>query len=89
MLHSVHRHYRKGVDETPTHTGGLSREARERLEERQRRDRERGIYSSSSKSNKHDERKHDRDRGRESNYKRRGNSFTYLKQIVVYGFLTF
>lgn len=65
------RHYRKVIDETPTHTGGISREAQERLEERQRRDRERGIYSSSSKTKKHDDGKYDRDRSRDGSYKRR------------------
>ncbi|KAG8244813.1 Pre-mRNA-splicing factor ATP-dependent RNA helicase PRP16 [Homalodisca vitripennis] len=71
------RHYREAYDETPTHTGGISREARERQEARMRRDREKGLYTSSKdRSGDRDksddsstrerewERDRDRDRGR-------------------------
>ncbi|KAK7593066.1 hypothetical protein V9T40_007818 [Parthenolecanium corni] len=44
------RRYRAALDETPTHTGGLTREAREKLEERSKKDRERGVYASTSKN---------------------------------------
>jgi pre-mRNA-splicing factor ATP-dependent RNA helicase DHX38/PRP16 len=38
-------HARTRVEETPTHTGGLSESARQKLEERRKnRDKQRGIY---------------------------------------------
>lgn len=53
------RHYREPLVETPSHTGGLSREAKERAEARHRKDRERGVFASSSKnSSKRDDSKH-------------------------------
>ena len=36
-------------NETPTYTGGVSKEARERVEERHIRDRQRGVHASTSK----------------------------------------
>lgn len=42
------RHYREKYDETPTHTGGVTREAKERMEERRRKEeKKRGIYVAS------------------------------------------
>lgn len=43
------RHYREAFEETPTHTGGLSREAKEKLTERLRKERERGVHASTVK----------------------------------------
>lgn len=54
------RRYRDTVDETPTYTGGISREARDRQEARYRRDKEKRIYSSSKE--KSDNRDDDKDR---------------------------
>ncbi|KAG8187637.1 hypothetical protein JTE90_027046 [Oedothorax gibbosus] len=45
--------YRTSKDETPTHTGGVSKEYLDRADQRHKRDKERGIYTSS---------KHRRDR---------------------------
>lgn len=74
------RHYREKYDETPTHTGGVTKEAKERMEERNR-DKKRGIFVSSDvKKNKEIERgdmrkeeKRDRDRykDRHRDYKER------------------
>lgn len=41
------RHYREALDETPTHTGGVSFEAKKRAEERYTKQRDRGIHVSS------------------------------------------
>lgn len=46
--------------ETPSHPGGLSREARERQEEKRQRDRDRGLRVSSKDKTKDDR----RDRGK-------------------------
>ncbi|XP_076357902.1 ATP-dependent RNA helicase l(1)G0007 isoform X2 [Tachypleus tridentatus] len=59
------RHYRGSRVETPSYTGGVSYEFKERLYERQDRDRERGVYASSYKS-KDKEKKKDRDNRRSS-----------------------
>lgn len=68
------RRYRAALDETPTHTGGLTREAREKLEERLKKDRERGVYASTSKNkNSHSEESSsskDRDRYRRDDHGR-------------------
>lgn len=42
MFPMFSRHYREKLDETPTHTGGVSREAKERMEERAK-DKKRGL----------------------------------------------
>ncbi|CAG0912978.1 unnamed protein product [Notodromas monacha] len=41
------RHYRSSLEETPSHTGGVSEEAQRRLDERRKRDRDRGAHFSS------------------------------------------
>ena len=68
------RHYRAALDETPTHTGGLSREAKDKLEERLKKDRERGVYASTSKktnrSEESDKSSKDKDRSRRSDHGR-------------------
>ncbi|XP_031561491.1 pre-mRNA-splicing factor ATP-dependent RNA helicase PRP16-like [Actinia tenebrosa] len=60
------RHYRTHIEDTPSHTGGVSNEAREKQLRRQERERERrgqGVYAESrDKSDKNRDR--DRDRGR-------------------------
>ncbi|XP_046397224.1 pre-mRNA-splicing factor ATP-dependent RNA helicase PRP16 [Ischnura elegans] len=50
------RHYRESRIETPTHTGGISDEARKRLVEHMKRNKERGIAASSSKDERRRER---------------------------------
>ncbi|XP_063846008.1 pre-mRNA-splicing factor ATP-dependent RNA helicase PRP16-like [Scylla paramamosain] len=65
------REYRSRYDETPTYTGGVDRAARDRIVEKQRRQRERGVaaYSKDKKEDgrsggrRHRDRDRDRDRG--------------------------
>ncbi|KAG8230357.1 hypothetical protein J437_LFUL000628 [Ladona fulva] len=64
------RHYRELRVETPTHTGGITDEARRRLVEHMKRNKDRGITASSSKK---DGRKRDRD-GREERDRHRHRS---------------
>lgn len=54
------RNYRQSRVETPSHPGGISREARNRQEEKRQRDRDRGLHIS-SKDKRRDDR---RDRGK-------------------------
>ncbi|CAH0389215.1 unnamed protein product [Bemisia tabaci] len=70
------RHYRPALDETPTHTGGISQEAKERLENRLRKERERGIYVSTSEKRKREREAEDREerrslRGRDDRHRSR------------------
>lgn len=72
------RKFRVPAEETPTYTGGVTKEARERLLEREKdRYKEKGVYATSkdkSKHNRNHERrsgKHDRDRDRKERYKHR------------------
>lgn len=67
------RHYRKPLDETPTHTGGLSREAREKLDEHLRKDRHRGVYASTAKEkhSRDDRSRHSSERDRDRRDERR------------------
>ncbi|XP_044317365.1 pre-mRNA-splicing factor ATP-dependent RNA helicase PRP16 [Drosophila rhopaloa] len=55
---------REHKDETPSHTGGVSEKARERLREHIQRDKERGRLASSSSSGEGRDRDRDRDRDR-------------------------
>lgn len=59
------REYRSRYDETPTYTGGVDRMAWERLAEKQRRQRERGVAASSKDQRREDGRDRDRDRDRD------------------------
>jgi len=43
----VYRHYRDRYDETPSHTGGVSDAYLQKVKDK--RDRDRGVYASSSK----------------------------------------
>lgn len=54
------RQFRKYSDETPTHTGGVAREAYEKRKERERREKERGLLVTSKEGRK--DRERDRDR---------------------------
>lgn len=54
------RNYRQSRVETPSHPGGISREARNRQEEKRQRDKDRGLHVS-SKDKRRDDR---RDRGK-------------------------
>lgn len=49
------KRYRSSRDETPTHTGGVSKDYLKRVQGRQRREREKGIYTSSSKQQRKEE----------------------------------
>jgi pre-mRNA-splicing factor ATP-dependent RNA helicase DHX38/PRP16 len=70
------RHYRPARVETPSHTGGISKEARDRLVERMQKKKDRSVLQASSKDK---ERKKERDyddrnydRHRHSRSKERG-----------------
>ncbi|KAL1129092.1 hypothetical protein AAG570_013623 [Ranatra chinensis] len=63
------KHYRDKPDETPTNTGGVSREAMERMAERSK-DKWRGVHASSGKG-KERERRGDTDRDRRRDYNSR------------------
>jgi pre-mRNA-splicing factor ATP-dependent RNA helicase DHX38/PRP16 len=68
------RHYRTHIEDTPSHTGGVSNEAREKQLRRMERDRERrgqGVYAE-TKERKEKNRNRDRDR-----YDRRGDRGRY------------
>ncbi|XP_074645690.1 pre-mRNA-splicing factor ATP-dependent RNA helicase PRP16-like [Tubulanus polymorphus] len=58
--HREERYYRKTREETPSHPGGVSDAARDRLQKHHRDHDQRGVYASSSK--KHRDRDRDRDR---------------------------
>ena len=47
VLLLVYRHYRDRNDETPSHTGGVSDAYLQKVKDK--RDRDRGVYASSSK----------------------------------------
>uniref|UniRef100_A0A8D8WP86 Pre-mRNA-splicing factor ATP-dependent RNA helicase PRP16 n=1 Tax=Cacopsylla melanoneura TaxID=428564 RepID=A0A8D8WP86_9HEMI len=60
------RTYREAAEETPTHTGGISKEARDRFQERMKKETERGVlYSSKNRGDEDRNRERERDRGRE------------------------
>lgn len=68
--------------ETPSYTGGISKEARDRLVERMQKNKERGVLQASSKGKDrekerdHDERNHDKhrhSRDKERGSRDRGN----------------
>ncbi|XP_066259439.1 pre-mRNA-splicing factor ATP-dependent RNA helicase PRP16 [Euwallacea similis] len=63
------RKFRSSTEETPTYTGGVTREARERLLEREKdRYKEKGVYATTKDRHRHDhhkgESRHRRDRDR-------------------------
>lgn len=58
-----YRHYRHAREETPSHPGGVSSAARDKVEKRHR-DKERGISASSSSKDKRKDREKDRRRRR-------------------------
>ncbi|XP_071092501.1 pre-mRNA-splicing factor ATP-dependent RNA helicase PRP16-like [Haliotis cracherodii] len=64
--HGKERHYRSAQVETPSHPGGVSREAKERMRQHHK-ERERGVYVSSNDKESRDKERHrhkrrDRDR---------------------------
>lgn len=74
-VHKLSRHFREPQEETPTHSGGVSAKARDRIAERGEKDK-RGVYVSSKdrkrghesddrRSDRHIDRDRDRDRDRE------------------------
>ncbi|XP_055504934.1 pre-mRNA-splicing factor ATP-dependent RNA helicase PRP16 [Leucoraja erinacea] len=60
------RYYRSSGAETPSHTGGVSEEFKERHRQRERDRREHGVYASSKDSDKEKKRDRSRDHDRES-----------------------
>jgi hypothetical protein len=66
-----HRKYRSRYDETPTHTGGVSKDVYERRKERDRKDRERGLVVTSKSDKKERDKEGDRDRDRDRYYSSR------------------
>lgn len=64
----IERKYRAVNEETPTYTGGISKEARERLLDRLAKNREKGVYASTKDQKVHKDRsdrrydRHDRNR---------------------------
>lgn len=66
------RKYRAPQDETPTHTGGVDREAKERLERRLKRQRHDG-YNSRRRDDDRDDRDRRRNRDRDRDYDRRSD----------------
>lgn len=63
------RHWRSTKVETPSHTGGISNEARDRLIERLKRskEKEKGVYASSKEKDKHRSSSEERDSERYRN----------------------
>lgn len=59
------RNYRQSRVETPSHPGGISREARNRQEEKRQRDRDRGLHVSSKDKRRDDRRDRDRNYSRD------------------------
>ncbi|KAL1451030.1 hypothetical protein WDU94_003326 [Cyamophila willieti] len=59
------RTYREAAEETPTHTGGISKEARDRFQERMKKDTERGVLYS-TKNRDEDRNRHERERDKDS-----------------------
>ncbi|KAL3860346.1 hypothetical protein ACJMK2_010482 [Sinanodonta woodiana] len=75
------RHYRQARVETPSHPGGVSLEAREKLHSRQEREKEKGVYASSKDKNRdkankdhHRSKNRNRDTRREDDYSHRRDS---------------
>lgn len=70
------REYRAPREETPSYTGGVSKEAKRRREEQANRHRERGVYSSSKKKEDRERRDrygNDRSERRDDRSERRGD----------------
>ncbi|XP_049807833.1 pre-mRNA-splicing factor ATP-dependent RNA helicase PRP16 [Schistocerca nitens] len=63
---SKDRHYRHVQEETPTYTGGISDEARQRLVERLQKNKERGVHASTK--DKHREKRAHDDRHKHSHH---------------------
>ncbi|XP_048748658.2 pre-mRNA-splicing factor ATP-dependent RNA helicase PRP16-like isoform X1 [Ostrea edulis] len=59
------RNYRQTRVDTPSHPGGVSREARERQEEKRQRDRDRGMHASSKDRHRGERRERDRKSSRD------------------------
>ncbi|KAK6631011.1 Pre-mRNA-splicing factor ATP-dependent RNA helicase PRP16 [Polyplax serrata] len=70
--------YRRVTDETPTHTGGVSYEARKRAEERYERHRERGVHASTKGEKWH--RQRDRDKQKYSSHKHKDSNSHHDKR---------
>jgi pre-mRNA-splicing factor ATP-dependent RNA helicase DHX38/PRP16 len=68
------RQFRKYSDETPTHTGGVAREAYEKRKEREKREKERGLLVTSKEGKKDKERDRDRRSDRRDRHDRHEKS---------------
>nr|XP_023024315.1 pre-mRNA-splicing factor ATP-dependent RNA helicase PRP16 isoform X1 [Leptinotarsa decemlineata] len=94
------RKYRNPQEETPTYTGGITREAKERYKERlsSSKSKEKGVYATTKdkeherRSHKHDDytshkrrREHIRDRHRDKDYKRSERSDSRRERTPRFG----
>ncbi|KAI5717670.1 hypothetical protein M8J77_009415 [Diaphorina citri] len=87
------RHYREAYEETPTHTGGISREAQERFNSRMRKENERGVLYTTKDQEDWERRsdkgsndwRRDRERGKDGDrdykdkYRERGDKYRSLE----------
>jgi hypothetical protein len=83
-----YRNYRPARVETPSHTGGISREARDRLVERMQKNKERNVLQASSKNKDRErERYHDeknRDKHRHSRDEERSSHDRGNEAVVCF-----
>lgn len=63
-VHIFHRNYRPPRIETPSHPGGVSKEAKERQHKRHK-EKERGVYVSSKERRKEEKDRRDKDKRRD------------------------
>lgn len=68
------RHYREPRIETPSYTGGVDSRARDKVRERERSGRDKGLHASSSKDRKRRDRHDDDSRSRKSSRRDRDSS---------------
>lgn len=81
-----HKKYRRNNEETPTYTGGVSQAAHDRLYERSRKRKDRGVYASTvnekcsrRKYKKSDSRHRSNERGRRDEKSRRSNRSSHYR----------
>jgi pre-mRNA-splicing factor ATP-dependent RNA helicase DHX38/PRP16 len=88
----LYRNYRPARVETPSHTGGISKEARDRVVERLQKNKDRNVLQASSKNKDRErERYHDEknaDKYRHSGDEERGSNDRGNEAVVFYaGFI--
>ncbi|KAF6208906.1 hypothetical protein GE061_014648, partial [Apolygus lucorum] len=74
---SREKNYRDKTQETPTHTGGVTREARERMAQHRSKERYRGVHVAREDKKKGSESYKDRDRGRRNSRQERERDRSY------------